>query len=74
MNIWIIKPASMSRGRGIKTFNNLEEILDYVVGKNISWVAQKYIEKPLLIRKRKFDIRQWVLLTDFSPLRIWVYE
>ena len=23
MNIWIIKPASMSRGRGIKTFNNL---------------------------------------------------
>jgi tubulin monoglycylase TTLL3/8 len=32
-NIWIVKPASMSRGRGIKTFNNLKEILDYIIGR-----------------------------------------
>lgn len=32
-NIWIVKPASMSRGRGIKTFNDLNEILDYIIGK-----------------------------------------
>lgn len=31
--------------------------------KTNSFVIQKYLEKPLLINKRKFDIRLWVLVT-----------
>ncbi|GAB9469540.1 hypothetical protein Gpo141_00006817 [Globisporangium polare] len=76
-NIWIVKPAGMSRGRGIRVFNNLDLLLEYADVENhkeCQWVAQKYIENPLLVCKRKFDIRQWVLVTGWDPLTVWFYQ
>ena len=72
-NIWIIKPGRKSRGRDIKILTRLEDIKEYVSEPNY-WIAQKYIENPLLINSRKFDIRQWVLITCFDPLTIWIYN
>jgi outer membrane biosynthesis protein TonB len=76
-NVWIVKPAGKSRGRGIKTFNELDKLLGYVnvaKHKEAQWVVQKYIENPLILAKRKFDIRQWVMVTDWNPLTIWFME
>jgi len=73
-NIWIIKPAGSSRGRGIVLYKNLVEILDLCKQKESQFIAQKYIENSVIVKSRKFDIRQWVLVTDWNPLTVWIYQ
>ena len=38
------------------------------------YIVQKYIEKPFLLYGHKFDMRQWVMVTSHTPLRVWVYN
>ena len=74
-NTWILKPGGKSRGRGIKCFRSYEKIMQHIRKiKARQWVVQKYIENPMLILRKKFDIRQWVLVTDWNPLTIWIYR
>lgn len=73
-NIWILKPGGSSRGRGIVLYNSLGEIMDHLKDSESQYVAQKYIENPLIVSNRKFDIRIWVLVTDWNPLTVWMWR
>ena len=72
-NIWIVKPSGLSRGRGISCIDQLNDILTNIKPHN-QIVIQKYIENPLVIKGRKFDIRQWVLVTNFNPLTVYLFD
>jgi len=72
-NIWIVKPSGLSRGRGVSCIDQLNDILSNIKLHNQT-VIQKYIENPLVIKGRKFDIRQWVLVTNFNPLNVYLFD
>ena len=78
-NLWIVKPAALSRGRGIRTFADLKQLLKYVeMGTGLTnsclWIVQKYMENMMTIAKRKYDLRQWVVVTDWNPLTVYFYK
>lgn len=83
---WIMKPVARSQGRGIFLFRKLKDIIDWKKDGSgrteeqkdevqvESYVAQSYIENPYLIGGRKFDLRVFVLVTSYIPLKVWLYR
>jgi tubulin polyglutamylase TTLL5 len=73
---WIIKPAGSSQGRGIYITSNILELPDtnQVTKNNDNWIVERYIDKPLLVDNRKFDLRLYVAVTSFNPLKIYLHE
>ncbi|XP_063917987.1 tubulin glycylase 3A-like isoform X2 [Zophobas morio] len=72
-NVWILKPGNKCRGRGIQLIKTISDV-EKVMNLKLKYVVQKYIERPLLIHKTKFDIRQWFIVSNVQPLTIWMYR
>jgi hypothetical protein len=71
-NQWyIVKPHNQSQGRGIWLTDSVDEILKK---QKDCIVVSHYINNPLLINNLKFDMRIYVGITCFHPLRIYMYE
>jgi len=74
-NIWIAKPVNMSRGRFIKLIYSMESYkkLLYNSINNIQYLISRYLDKPHLLNNKKYDLRIYVLILSFTPLKIYLY-
>lgn len=87
--IWIMKPAGRAQGKGIFLFTDLKNITDWKKGETRPekqcepnkevpvtevYVVQRYLPNPYLIGGKKFDIRTYVLVTSFNPLKAYLYR
>ena len=66
---WIVKPSNSSQGRGIHILESLTSLESCE-----SCVVSRFIHNPLLINDLKFDLRIYVLVTSFEPLKIYIYD
>ena len=80
LKFFIKKPAASSRGRGIRvhSIRDASRILRKMKKKNAKknrkYLLQRYIHRPLLINRLKFDIRLYVLVTSFNPLVVFMFN
>jgi len=44
------------------------------VNKRSGYIVSKYVAKPHLIRGYKYDLRLYVLVTSFEPLKIYLFQ
>lgn len=78
--MWIMKPTNMAQGKGIFIINKLSQLKKWSQGARwanapvrASYIISRYIENPLLVGGKKFDLRLYVLVTSFRPLRSYMY-
>jgi hypothetical protein len=82
--VWIVKPVNMSRGRGIrlicgesdyqKIYNNSKKTKNKNnSNENNLILISRYLDKPHLLNNKKYDLRIYVLVGSFTPLKIYLY-
>jgi tubulin polyglutamylase TTLL4 len=67
--VFIKKPQSGAQGIGISLVTRSDE-----VQRDKRLLVQRYIGEPHLIGKKKYDLRIYVVVTSWDPLRVYVYD
>ena len=71
-SMWIVKPGeNTNRGCGINVCRELGQIRNIITnsmvnGRKRTYIIQKYMERPLLYKMRKFDIRVFALVNTVN--------
>ena len=68
-HMYIMKPSAQSCGRGIKIIGQKQE-----VKRKPGYVVSQYVSNPHLIHGFKYDLRIYVLVTSFEPLKIYLFN
>ena len=63
-NLWLIKPPNRLQGKGVKILTNFSNL--YHKG-----IITHYVPNPLLLHGRKFDLRVYIFISSFLPLKIY---
>lgn len=84
-NMWICKPTGLNQGRGIFLLRHLEDFTalrdrmektDNLMNRKPTFrtpqahIVQRYIQNPLLLRGKKFDIRSYFLIACTTPYMV----
>ena len=80
---WIMKPSSNAQGKGIFLVNKLVQLKRWATESKMpfqngafkeSFVISRYLDNPLLVGGKKFDLRMYVLVTSYRPLKAWMFK
>ncbi|XP_074655111.1 uncharacterized protein LOC141908801 [Tubulanus polymorphus] len=86
--IWICKPTGLNQGKGIYLFRNLDEIKKTIQERDersenqpgrkltirrMPRIVQRYINDPLLVEGKKFDIRAYMMIPSTSPFMLYYH-
>lgn len=81
---WIVKPSGASQGKGIFLVQKISQLKKlnqtnpnakgHLVNNKEVYVISKYLENPLLVGGKKFDLRLYVLVTSYKPLKVYKFD
>jgi tubulin polyglutamylase TTLL4 len=68
-DMYIFKPTNSSCGRGIKVIGKKDN-----VKKRNGYLVSKYISNPHLLRGFKYDLRIYIVVTSYDPLKAYIFK
>lgn len=84
--IWIMKPTARAQGKGIFLVSKLTQLKKWQNTPKLPsapnskpeykepYIISRYIEKPFLVGGKKFDLRIYVLVTSYRPIKAYLHS